>query len=92
MATGVPLVTTRVGQAADLVQHGENGWIVEVDDVEGLVLWVVHVADARPHELQGVLRAGRETAEASSYEVLRPRWQALLRGFVAMPDDETATE
>ncbi|MEX2612994.1 MAG: glycosyltransferase, partial [Gaiellaceae bacterium] len=28
MATGVPLVTTKVGQAADLVRHGENGWMV----------------------------------------------------------------
>ena len=37
MATGVPLVTTRVGQAADLVRHGENGWMVELEDVEGLV-------------------------------------------------------
>ncbi len=37
MATEVPLVTTRVGQALDLVQHGENGWIVEVEDVDGLV-------------------------------------------------------
>ena len=36
MATGVPLVTTRVGQAADLVQHGVNGWMVDVDDVEAL--------------------------------------------------------
>ena len=33
----VPLVTTRVGQAADLVRHGENGWMVEPEDVEGLV-------------------------------------------------------
>jgi glycosyltransferase involved in cell wall biosynthesis len=88
MATGVPLVTTRVGQAADLVRHGENGWVVEVEDVEGLVLWAVHVADARPDELEGVLRAGRETAEATSYEALRPRWQALLRDFVAMPEQD----
>ena len=35
MATGVPLVTTRVGQAVDLVRHGENGWLVEVEDVDG---------------------------------------------------------
>ncbi len=88
MATGAPLVTTRVGQGADLVRHGENGWMVEVEDVEGLVLWVVHVADAQPHELERLLRDGRETAEASSYEALRPSWQALLRGFVAMPEDE----
>ena len=32
MATGVPLVSTRVGQAADLVRHGENGWLADVDD------------------------------------------------------------
>ena len=84
MATGVPLVTTRVGQGADLVRHGENGWIVEVEDVDGLVLWVVHVADAMPTELEPVLRAGRETAEANSYDALRPRWRALLDGFVAL--------
>ena len=33
---GVPLVTTRVGQATELVRHGENGWMVEVEDAEGL--------------------------------------------------------
>ena len=85
MATGVPLVTTRVGQAADLVRHAENGWIVEVEDVDGLVLWVVHVADALPNELEPVLRAGRETAEANSYDALRPRWRDLLSGFVLVP-------
>ena len=37
MATRVPIVTTRVGQAADLVRHGANGWMVEPEDVEGLV-------------------------------------------------------
>jgi len=87
MATGAPLVTTRVGQGADLVRHGENGWMVEVEDVDGLVLWVVHVADARPNELDRVLEAGRATAEVNSYEALLSRWRALLHGFVAMPDD-----
>ncbi len=37
MAAGVPLVSTRVGQAVDLVRDGENGWLVEVDDVDALV-------------------------------------------------------
>jgi glycosyltransferase involved in cell wall biosynthesis len=87
MATGVPLVTTRVGQAADLVRHGENGWMVESEDVDGLVLWAVHVADARPDELEPVRRAGRATAEESSYEALQTAWRRLLDGFVALPDD-----
>ena len=86
MATRVPIVTTRVGQAADLVRHGENGWMVEPDDVEGLVTWVIHVADATATELTRVLEAGRVLAEECSYEALRPRWRALLDGFVALPE------
>jgi glycosyltransferase involved in cell wall biosynthesis len=83
MATGAALVTTRVGQAADLVRHGENGWIVDVDDVDGLVAWTAHVADAPSAKLELVARAARATAEASSYDALAPRWQQLLDGFVS---------
>lgn len=86
MATGVPLVTTNVGQATDLVRHGENGWMVEVEDVEGLVGWTTHVAEAPAGVLEGVREAGRATAEANSYDALRPRWRDLLHGFVAMPE------
>ena len=81
MATGVPLVTTRVGQAADLVRHGQNGWIVDSEDVDGLVLWTVHVAESRSDELERVLEAARLTAEQNSYDSLRPRWRALLDGL-----------
>lgn len=35
-ATGVPLVTTRVGMAPDVVRDGENGFLVEVEDLEAL--------------------------------------------------------
>lgn len=86
MATGVPLVTTRVGQGADLVRHGENGWMVDVEDVERIAMWAVHVADAPATELERILRAGRMTAEENSYEALRPRWRGLLQGFVALPE------
>jgi glycosyltransferase involved in cell wall biosynthesis len=82
MATGVPVVTTRVGQAADLVRNGENGFLVDVEDAEGVAASTVRVAGAPPEELDGIVRAGRETAAACSYEALRPRWQALLHGFV----------
>ena len=86
MATRVPLVTTRVGQAADLVRHGENGWLVEAEDVDGLVACTAHVAEATAAELEPVLAAGRATAEANSYDALRPRWRALLDGFVSLPE------
>lgn len=86
MATGVSLVTTRVGQATDLVEDGVNGWLVEVEDVEALAGSLAHVAGASADELARVRTAGRETAETNSYLALRPRWRALLDGFVALGD------
>ena len=85
MASRVPLVTTRVGQAADLVRHGENGWMVEPEDVDGLVACILHVTGAPRSDLERVLDAARATAEDNSYAALRPRWRALLDGFVALP-------
>ena len=90
MATGVPLVTTRVGQGADLVRHGENGWMVDVEDVEGLASWALHVAEATSEELARVRGAGRATAEENSYDALLPRWRELLLGFVELPEESHA--
>lgn len=84
MATGVPLVTTRVGQAADLVRHGENGYLVEVGDAEGIARWVAHVAGAPAAELSALETSGLETAQACSYPALAGRWRELLDGFVSL--------
>jgi glycosyltransferase involved in cell wall biosynthesis len=84
MATGVPLVTTRIGQAADLVQHARNGYLVEVEDAAGIADWAGYVAEAGEEELARVAAAGRATAETCSYEALAPRWRQLLDGFVVL--------
>ena len=81
MATGIPLVTTRVGQAPDLVEDGLNGLLCDVEDIEALAAAVIKVAE------DGALcsalgDAGRATAEANALEQLDPAWEALLEGFV----------
>jgi glycosyltransferase involved in cell wall biosynthesis len=85
MATGARLVTTRVGQAPELVVHGENGLLVDVDDVEGLVAAVREIRDDSQLAC-GLREAGRSTAEAFADERLDERWAALLDGFVARKD------
>jgi glycosyltransferase involved in cell wall biosynthesis len=82
MSSGVPLVTTRVGQAMDLVRHGGNGWMVEPGDAEGLAHWAHHVAQ-RSGGLDGVLRSARQTAEQHDYAAQVPLWARLLDGFAA---------
>jgi glycosyltransferase involved in cell wall biosynthesis len=81
MATGVPLVTTKVGHATELVRDGQNGLLADVDDVDALAAAVERVHTDR--ELRQRLRAaGRETAEAHAEERLDARWARLLDGFV----------
>jgi glycosyltransferase involved in cell wall biosynthesis len=81
MASGVPFVSTRVGQAAELVRDGENGLLAEVDDVERLVAAVERVHADAPLRAR-LTAAGRATAEAHAEERLDPLWAELLEGFV----------
>jgi glycosyltransferase involved in cell wall biosynthesis len=82
MATGVPLVSTRVGQATDLVQDGRNGWLVEVEDAEALAERAAEVGGGDG----AVQTAGRATAEAYARERLDGAWDQLLEGFVMRPE------
>jgi glycosyltransferase involved in cell wall biosynthesis len=81
LAAGVPLVTTRVGQAPELLTDGENGLLAGVDDIEALGAAVlrVHSDVAFAERLRN---AGRLTAEANADQRLDGRWAALLDGFV----------
>jgi glycosyltransferase involved in cell wall biosynthesis len=82
MATGVPLVTTRVGQAPDLVRDGENGLLADVDDVDAIEAGVRRIHDDAA--LRECFRlAGRPTAEAYADERLDLLWAELLDGFVS---------
>jgi glycosyltransferase involved in cell wall biosynthesis len=81
MASGVPLVTTRVGQAMDMVRHGENGWMTDIDNVEGLVHWAQWSLE-HPAERSRAVTAGLMTASVNGYSRQAPLWKKFLEGFV----------
>jgi len=83
MAAGIPLVSTRVGQAQEIVRHGVDGWLLDVEDVEGLAETAAAVRGGVP---QGLRDAGRTTAEAHALPRLDERWGELLEGFVSRGD------
>lgn len=82
MATGVSLVTTRVGQAMDLVKHGENAWMVDVEDVEGLVHWSQVALSSNLAEREQMTQSARRTAEENSHMAQLPLWMNFMNGFV----------
>lgn len=81
MASGVPIISTRVGQAADLIQHELNGWLVDSEDSEALAHWTLHALQNQ-NLCSHVLQRARMTAEANSYEAQSSLWYDFLDGFV----------
>ncbi len=81
MASGIPLVTTKVGQAMDVVEHNRNGWMVDVGDVDGIVEFVTFIYENNLN-LEDVLYNARLTAESNSYESQHLKWLDFMRGFV----------
>jgi glycosyltransferase involved in cell wall biosynthesis len=81
LAAGVPLVTTRVGQAQELLSDDQDALLADVDDSEALAAALRRIYD--DVTLTPRLReAGRATAEQFADERLDPRWDELLHGFV----------
>ena len=82
MASGIPLVTTRVGQAMDLVRNGVNGFMVAVEDVEGLAHSVERVRGLDGDARTALRQAARATAEANSWDRQGPLWRDFFSGIV----------
>ena len=80
MASGVPLVTTRVGQAQEIAADGENALVVDVDDGDAIAGAIVRLRDEAL--ATSLVAPGRTTAERYAYERLDPLWGALLAQLV----------
>ncbi|WP_447860128.1 glycosyltransferase family 4 protein [Nitrospira calida] len=75
-ASGLPVVATRVGGAAEAIVEGEHGWLCPPGDVEGLAERVCHVLEDAGQRAR--LRASRDSLpkEFEIREMLR-QYEAL---------------
>lgn len=81
MAAGVPVVATRVGMNAEVVEHGASGFLVE-SDAEWLAAFERLLDDAALRMRAG--RIGRERVEREySYPVVAASWAAFLERLAA---------
>jgi glycosyltransferase involved in cell wall biosynthesis len=80
-AAGAPLVTTRVGQAQELLADGEDALLADVDDADALAMGLQRVYEDA--DLVARLRTnGRAKAESFSEQRLDERWAQLLDRLV----------
>ena len=78
MICSIPVVTTNVGMAADLVKHNVHGWKVESEDVEGLIFWSKYVYK-KPIDLELITKSGYELAKNNSYQFQKKLWENFLK-------------
>lgn len=73
LASGVPLVTTKVGLAPDVVTHGEDGLLANVEDADGLAEQIARLID--DSELRHkVVRQGLETIKSYDWNAIAARY------------------
>lgn len=83
MAAGVPLVSTRVGQVPDLVEHGVSGYLVDPGDAPGLADALAAVGSLDDGVRASLRAAARSRAEELALERLDPLWEPLLSRLLA---------
>lgn len=77
MAAGVPVVTTKVGMAPDVVRHGENGAMVDVGDVDGLAQHTLGVLSDRARA-DRIREAALASVRPYGWRALAPRYEREL--------------
>jgi glycosyltransferase involved in cell wall biosynthesis len=83
MAAGLPAVATRVGGVPDLIQDGENGFVVDVADVDRMTALVGDLV-ACPERAQKIGLRARQTAEdRCDIERVWPRYAEAIHQAVA---------
>jgi glycosyltransferase involved in cell wall biosynthesis len=85
MASGIPVVSTRMGIPSDIIRHGENGMLADVDDLEELVTSACRVLDS-PSLADKIRVEALGTVQAHAWPVIANRYARELYDPVAHSD------
>ncbi len=79
MACRTPVVATRTGWPEEAISNGVNGYLVEVDDVAGLVAGVSRILDLDDVAWRAMSQAAFDTVADSSWAKSCAQFEAVLR-------------
>lgn len=81
MASGLPMVASRISGNEDFVRDGENGWLFEPGDREGLARCLAQAAETSPEQRTAMGENARATVRRQAgVEAVLTRLLALYRG------------
>lgn len=73
MASGVPVVSTAVGMAPDLIVDGVTGGLVGVDDAEGIAGKAMHLLSLPETELSGLKASALQAVKVCDWSIVGRR-------------------
>lgn len=73
LACGLPVVSTKVGMAPDVIQHGSNGYLAEVDDVEQITHFALDIAESEDRARKFGAN-GRKVAVEHDWDAVVRQW------------------
>ncbi len=79
MACRTPVISTRVGGPMDVIENGINGYLVDVEDVDGLARGLRQVFDLSESEWQGMSDAALASVQSYGWEAAAELFEAALR-------------
>jgi len=82
LASGVPVVSTRVGGVEHVVEHGRSALLVPAGDDAAMAAALARVL-ADPGLAQRLRAAGLSEAAAYTWDSIGPRWQAVYQAALA---------
>ena len=88
MACRCPVVSTRVGGPLDTVEEGINGYLVDVDDAEGLANRLVHVLTLPEDEWKRMSDAAHATATRYTWDDATDLLEDALRDLISNAPNE----
>ena len=77
MALGFPIVSTNVGGMPNLINNGEDGLLVEKDDVDAMADQIIKLVN-NPILVNKLSKKARTKAEKFNWDVVKLNWVKLL--------------
>ena len=81
MATGVPVISHRVGMASDLIRDGENGFLVDIGNMDEWVQKTSHLLDEQSKRQQ-FSNEGKKIIQNYDWSVLAKKYSEFYNSLI----------
>jgi glycosyltransferase involved in cell wall biosynthesis len=80
LSCGIPVITTKVGNMIDLVKDGENGFIIEKNNINSLMAAIQRIKTLPQEAYIGMSVKARESVESWDWETQSTKWFNFFKG------------